>query len=86
VLFVIPETKLLLLLLPLLFLLLFLGHAVLAVSQCLLQNGSRTSLSSAFFLQLLTPMDFRSFSLQSSHLNFGIPAFLLASKTEINLF
>jgi hypothetical protein len=34
---------------------------------------------SAFFLHLLTPIDFRSFSIQSNHLKFGLPTFLLPS-------
>jgi hypothetical protein len=40
---------------------------------------THTDLSSAFFLHLFTPIDFRSFSVQSNHLNFGLPAFLLQS-------
>jgi hypothetical protein len=38
-----------------------------------------TDLSSAFFLHLLTPIGFTSFSVWSNHLNFGLPAFLLPS-------
>jgi hypothetical protein len=40
---------------------------------------AHTDLSSAFFLHLLTPIDLRPFSIQSSHLNFGLPTFLLPS-------
>jgi hypothetical protein len=35
--------------------------------------------SSAFFFHLLAPISVSSFSIQSSHLNSGIPAFLLPS-------
>jgi hypothetical protein len=38
---------------------------------------AHTNLPSAFFLHLLTPADFRQFSVQSSTLNFGLPTFLL---------
>jgi hypothetical protein len=38
---------------------------------------AHTDLSSALFLHLLTSVDFRSFSVESNHLNFGLPAFLL---------
>jgi hypothetical protein len=40
---------------------------------------AHTDLSSAFFLHLLAPIYFRSCSIQSNHLNFGLPAFLLPS-------
>jgi hypothetical protein len=43
-------------------------------------------LSSAFLLHLLTPIDFRSFSVQSNHPNFGLPAFLLASRFRHKYF
>ena len=43
-------------------------------------------LSSAFFLRLLTPIDFRSFSILSNHLNFGLPAILLPSGFPRNAF
>jgi hypothetical protein len=32
---------------------------------------AQTDLSSTFFLHLLTPIDFRSFSIEFNHLNFG---------------
>jgi hypothetical protein len=47
---------------------------------------AQADLSSAFFLHLLTPIDFRSFSTLSNHLNFGLPAFLLPSGFPINTF
>jgi hypothetical protein len=47
---------------------------------------THTVLSSAFFLHLLAPIDFRSFSVQSNHLNFGLPAFLLPSGFPRNTF
>jgi hypothetical protein len=40
---------------------------------------AHTDLPSAFILHLLTSIDFRSFSIQANHLNFGLPAFLLPS-------
>jgi hypothetical protein len=40
---------------------------------------AHTDLSSAFFLHAVTPTDFRSFSMQSNHLNFGPPVFHLPS-------
>ena len=36
-----------------------------------------TYLSYAFFHNLLTPINFKSFSTQSNHLNFGLPGILL---------
>jgi hypothetical protein len=36
-----------------------------------------TDLSSTFFLRPFTAIDFRSFSAQTNHLNFGPPAFYL---------
>jgi hypothetical protein len=37
-------------------------------------------LSSAFFLHILTPTNFRSHSVQSSYLHFGLPTFLASDK------
>ena len=47
---------------------------------------AHTDLSSAFFRHLWTPFSFRSFSLQSNHLNFGLPSFLLQSGFPRNTF
>jgi hypothetical protein len=43
------------------------------------RTTAHTNLSSAFFLHLLAPIDFRTFSIQSNHINSGLPAFLLQS-------
>ena len=50
------------------------------------QMLAHTDLSSACFLQLLTPIDFELFSVQSNPLNFGLPAFLLPSGLGRNAF
>ena len=47
---------------------------------------AHTNMPSAFFLHFLTPTDFISFSVQSSHLNFGLPAFALVSGFSWNTF
>ena len=54
----------------------FSGMRSLQFNQCMVV---RTDLSSDFFLRLLTPIDFRWFSVRSNHLNFRLPAFLLPS-------
>ena len=43
------------------------------------RTTAHTDLSSAFFLHLLTPIDFISFLTQFNHLNFGLPSSLLPS-------
>ena len=47
---------------------------------------AHADVSSAFFLHLFTPVGFRSFSPQSFHLTFGLPAFLLPSVFPRNTF
>jgi hypothetical protein len=47
---------------------------------------AHTDLSSVFFLHLLLPIGFISFSVKSNHLNFGLPAFLLPSGFSRNTF
>jgi len=47
---------------------------------------AHADLCSAFFHYLLTLIDFRSFSVQSSHLNSGLPAFLLLSEFPRDTF
>ena len=55
------------------------GAQSLSLTSVSFRMTAHTDLSSAFFLPLLTPIDFRPFSVQSNHLNFGLPAFLLPS-------
>ena len=43
------------------------------------RTTAHTDLSSAFFLHLLTPIDFISFLTQFNHLHFGLPSSLLPS-------
>ena len=47
---------------------------------------AHTDLVLCFFLHLLTPIDFKSSSAQSYHLNFGLPAFLLTPGFPRNAF
>jgi len=53
------------------------GHYNLTIAT--FQLIAHADLSCAFFLHLWAPFDFRSFSIQSNHLNFGLPSFLLQS-------
>lgn len=62
------------------------GPPSLQYNQCLLQNDRHIYLPFAVFLHLLTSVDFRSFSVQSEHLNFGLPSFLLTSGFPRNTF
>ena len=64
----------------------FTGIKSLQLNQCLLQNDGPIKKSSDFSLHLLTPTDFRSFSIQSNHFNFGPPAFLHPSGFPRNTF
>jgi hypothetical protein len=47
---------------------------------------AHADLFSAFFLHLLTPISFRPFSIQSNHLQFGLPAFFLSFSFPRNNF
>jgi hypothetical protein len=63
----------------LLFFLFFGIRSVLLFNLCRLQDESPYKFFFCFFNHLLTPIDFRSFSKQSNHLNFGPPVFLFPS-------
>jgi hypothetical protein len=54
-------------------------------NQCLLQREARTELHSVSFLPL-TPIAFRSLSIQSNHHNFGLPTLLPPSAFPRNTF
>jgi hypothetical protein len=60
-------------------------HTIIIVNQCLLQNDSPYT-SSDFFPHLLILIHFRSFSIQSNHLNLGLPDFLCPSAFPRNTF
>jgi len=57
----------------------FSAHGPYCLTSVAFRMTAHTDLSSAFFLRPLTTIDFRSFSTQSNHLNFGPPVFHLPS-------
>ena len=56
-----------------------LAYSPYSLSSASFRMIASTEKSSVFFLYLMTTFDFRSLSIQSNHLNFGLPCFLLSS-------
>jgi hypothetical protein len=69
------------------FFLFFISTWSVLFNQCHLQITARSDPSSAFYLHPWSPIDFRTFSVQSKNYNFGPPDFLLPSNfPRITLF
>jgi hypothetical protein len=64
----------------------FLAYGPYSLTGASLRMIALMDLLSAFFLHLSTPIDFRSFSVQSYHFNFGLPASHLPSGFPRNTF